>query len=59
MDLVIEDTIILMVKSIDRLLPLHEAQLTTYMKTEQENRSGCLSISTFRCSKDGIIRHVL
>jgi len=32
MDIVVEDTVILELKTVDQLLPIHEAQLLTYLK---------------------------
>lgn len=32
MDLVVEGTIVLELKSVEKLLPIHEAQLLTYLK---------------------------
>jgi GxxExxY protein len=36
MDLVVEDSVIVELKTVDKLLPIHEAQLLTYLKL-----SGC------------------
>ena len=35
LDLLVEDRIVVEVKSIDRLLPLHEAQVLTYLRLTQ------------------------
>ena len=33
-DLMVEDSVVVELKSIERILPIHEAQLLTYLKTE-------------------------
>ena len=43
-DLLIEDSLIVEVKSVEKLLPVHSAQLMTYMRL-QRSPSGCLRIS--------------
>ncbi len=36
MDLVVDDQVIVEIKTVDRLSPVHEAQLLTYLKTERQ-----------------------
>jgi GxxExxY protein len=57
MDLVIENAVILIVKSIEQILPVHEAQLTTYMKMSGKP-IGLLINFNVASLKDGIIRQV-
>jgi GxxExxY protein len=56
-DLLVEETVIVEVKAIDRLLPIHQAQLLSYLKL-----SGCkvglLINFNVRVLKDGIHRVV-
>jgi GxxExxY protein len=56
-DLLVEETVIVEVKAIDRLLPIHQAQLLSYLKL-----SGCkvglLINFNVRVLKDGIRRVV-
>lgn len=57
-DLCIENQLILELKSIDRLLPIHEAQLLTYMKLAKV-RTGLLINFNVTLLRDGIKRIVL
>ena len=58
LDLVVDNRVIVEVKSIERLIPIHEAQLLTYMKLSNI-RTGLLL--NFNCVvlKDGIRRMML
>jgi GxxExxY protein len=58
MDIVVEPGLVLEIKSVARLLPLHEAQLLTYLRLSG-HRVGLLM--NFNCPvlKDGIRRRVL
>ena len=58
MDMVIENSLILELKSLSRIEPIHEAQLLTYMKLSQINK-GLLINFNVRQLKDGIKRMVL
>ena len=58
MDLVIEDTVIVELKAIEQVLPLHEAQLMTYMKLSGKH-VGLLMNFNVRLLKNGITRIVL
>jgi GxxExxY protein len=57
-DLLIESKIIIELKSVDKLLPIHEAQLLTYMKLS-EIGIGLLMNFNELLLKDGIKRFVL
>lgn len=58
LDLVVEDRVVLELKAVDKVLPIHEAQLLTYLKLSG-HRLGLLM--NFNVSKmvDGITRLVL
>ncbi len=58
MDIVIARSPVVEIKSIERLLPLHEAQLLTYMKLSRI-RTGLLLNFNAILLKDGIKRMVL
>ncbi len=58
LDLVIENQIIIELKTVERLLPLHEAQLLTYMKLSGM-RTGLLLNFNTAVLKDGIRRLML
>ena len=57
-DLLFEDDLIVELKSVDRILPIHEAQLLTYMKLA-DIKVGLLINFNVRRLKDGIKRFVL
>ena len=54
-DLVVEDSIVLEIKSVESILPVHEAQLLTYMKLSGK-RLGLLFNFNVPLLKDGIVR---
>ncbi|MCF6178689.1 MAG: GxxExxY protein [Geopsychrobacter sp.] len=58
MDLVVDDRVVLELKSVERILPIHEAQLLTYLKLSQKKVGLILN---FNCTlmRDGIKRMVL
>jgi GxxExxY protein len=58
LDLVIESQVIVELKTVDRLLPIHEAQLLTYMKLSGV-RTGLLLNFNTGVLKDGIRRLML
>jgi GxxExxY protein len=58
LDFVVADKIVLELKSVDALHPLHEAQLLTYLKLSG-HRIGLLINFNVPKLKDGIIRRVL
>jgi GxxExxY protein len=57
-DLVVEELVVIEVKAVDTLLPLHEAQLITYLKLSQMS-VGLLINFCVPVLKDGIVRRVL
>jgi GxxExxY protein len=57
-DLIIEETIVVELKAIEKLLPVHEAQLLTYLKLTGL-RVGLLINFNSPVIKNGIIRRVL
>ncbi len=57
-DVLVDDTIILELKSVDKILPIHQAQLLTYMKLANIS-TGLLINFNVKYLKDGIKRMVL
>ena len=57
LDLLIEDDVIVEIKSIEKLLPIHKAQLLSYLKISGL-RVGLLINFNVKLLKDGIIRVV-
>ena len=57
-DLVVQDEVILELKSVERILPVHEAQLLTYMRLISK-RVGLLINFNVPLLTQGIIRRVL
>jgi len=57
-DVLVDDTIILELKSVDKILPIHQAQLLTYMKLAGIS-IGLLINFNVNYLKDGIKRMVL
>jgi GxxExxY protein len=57
-DVVVEDTVILELKAVEQMLPVHEAQLLTYLRLTGK-RVGLLINFNVPVLKDGIIRRVL
>ncbi len=58
MDLVIGDQLIVELKTVEKILPIHEAQLLTYLKLS-EIRTGLLLNFNTAVLKNGIKRMVL
>ena len=58
MDLVVADQVVVELKTVERLLPIHEAQLLTYLKLSGI-RTGLLMNFNAAVLKDGIRRRVL
>lgn len=58
MDLVVEDLVLVEIKSVERFNPVFEAQLLTYMRLTGK-RVGLLLNFNSRLMKDGIARRVL
>ena len=57
-DLLVEDQIVVELKAVEKVLPIHEAQLLTYLKLSG-NRVGLLINFNVPVLKDGIIRRIL
>ena len=57
MDIVVENTVVLELKAIEKLQPLHEAQLITYLKLSKMP-VGLLINFNVPVLKDGIVRRV-
>ena len=58
MDIVVEDQVIIELKTVERLLPIHEAQMLTYLKLSGI-RTGLLLNFNVPALKDGIRRMLL
>ena len=57
-DLIVENKLLIELKAIERILPIHEAQLLTYMKLSKIGTGLILNFNT-KVLKDGIKRIVL
>ena len=57
-DLIVENKLLIELKAIERILPIHEAQLLTYMKLFEIGTGLILNFNT-KVLKDGIKRMVL
>jgi GxxExxY protein len=58
MDLLVEESVIVEVKSIDAIAPIHEAQLLTYMRLRKVGLGLLMNFNTI-VLKDGIRRKIL
>jgi len=58
MDILVEDKVVLELKSVESILPVHEAQLLTYLKLSQK-RVGLLLNFNVPLMKEGITRRVI
>ena len=58
MDIVVEDQVVVELKTVDRLMPIHEAQLLTYLKLSRI-RIGLLLNFNSATLKEGLRRLVL
>ena len=58
MDLVVENKVLVELKSVDKLLPIHQAQLMTYLRLSGL-RVGLLINFNVRLLPDGLVRRVL
>ena len=58
MDIVVEDRVFVEIKSVERLLPIHDAQLLTYMKLSRRPTGLLLNFNT-AVLRDGIRRLML
>jgi len=57
-DLLVENRVIIELKHVEKVLPVHEAQLLTYLKLSKL-RIGLILNFNVRVLKDGIVRRVL
>lgn len=57
-DMLIENSLIVELKTVEKLLPIHEAQLLTYMRLS-DVKTGLLMNFNVRVLKDGIRRFVI
>ena len=57
-DILVQDTIVLELKSVDKLHPVHEAQIITYLKISNKQIGFLINFNT-RILKQGIKRFVL
>jgi len=58
LDMVIEDRLILELKAVEKILPVHEAQILTYLKLSKI-RTGLLMNFNAKLLKDGLKRFVI
>ncbi|MBL8519286.1 MAG: GxxExxY protein [Betaproteobacteria bacterium] len=58
MDLLVDNAVVVEVKSVEKLLPIHEAQLLTYLRLSKK-RIGLLLNFNVKLMKNGIRRIVL
>ena len=59
LDLLVEDAVILELKCIEHVLPVHEAQLLTYLKLARKRVGLIFNFFTPALAKGGIVRKVL
>jgi GxxExxY protein len=57
-DIIVADQVILEIKSVDRLLPIHESQLLTYLRVGKHRIGLLINFNTISL-KDGLRRCVL
>lgn len=57
-DLIVEDKIIIELKTVDEFNPVHEAQILTYMKFAEKKLGLLINFNILRL-KDGIKRYIL
>lgn len=57
-DLLVADTVVVELKAVEKILPVHEAQLMTYLKLMHKRVGRLLNFNT-RLLKDGIIRRII
>lgn len=58
MDMVVKDLVVVELKCVDKVLPIHEAQLLTYLKLSRV-KTGLIINFNIPLLKDGIRRLVL
>lgn len=59
LDLIVEDSVILELKCVDRLLPIHDAQLITYLKLTGKTVGLLINFYVDVLTRGGIIRKAL
>ena len=52
-DLIVEDLIVIELKTVDKLLPIHEAQLLTYLKLLQKPKGILINFNCINIFKEG------
>jgi GxxExxY protein len=57
MDILVEDTVIVELKAVDAILPVHQAQLLTYLRLSGKSIGLLLNFHAPKM-KDGILRFV-
>jgi GxxExxY protein len=58
LDLIVEETVILELKSVDRIVPVHEAQLITYLKLMDKPVGFIINFNVPVLRHGGIVRRV-
>ena len=58
LDLIVEDTVILELKCVDRIIPIHEAQLLTYLKLLDKPVGFIMNFNVPVLRSGGIVRKV-
>ena len=58
MDLLVADVVIVEIEAVDKLTPIHEAQLLTYLRLSGRS-AGLLLDFNMKTLKEGIVRRVL
>ena len=58
LDLVVENEVVVELKAVEQILPIHEAQLLTYLRLSQM-KLGLLINFNVPALKDGVVRRVL
>jgi GxxExxY protein len=58
LDIVVQDLVVVEVKSVEQILPIHQAQLLTYMRLSKK-KVGLLINFNVAVLKNGIVRRVL
>jgi len=59
LDLVVENVLILEIKCLEHVLPVHEAQLLTYLKMTGKRVGLILNFNVAAITRGGVIRKVL
>jgi GxxExxY protein len=59
LDLVVQDAVILELKCVEHLLPIHDAQLLTYLKLTHKRVGLIINFNVAALVKGGIVRKVL